>query len=305
MVNAENYSKIVGAFSTMGAAVVTNGTIDNKVTAEVGNSSINANGKVSVYVEDNHKADETIVAAAGSTGLAVGVNGKSTSVNSGLADIKADTLDKTVSAKDLVVTGSDKSSNENSTSDSDKLTGEYGDKHFINEKDVNKLLEGVQTYSQTTKGNITSTLTKRYTATGKKIAISLTENNNLGVTSGSDNAGIVGIGVGSNSVKTRCANVSKVVGSTFNANDIDITAASGKQSGSDYGIQAKVYNATVAPVGVSGDYSNVEMNGTGEILISNSKISAANKLNMSATDKGMSKSYVGYTGVFSYLHNNR
>ncbi|MBR0061780.1 MAG: hypothetical protein IJP68_09925, partial [Selenomonadaceae bacterium] len=327
-------------FASLGASVaVTTSTFDNKVTAEVDNSAINASGDVSINAEDNHKADETVVSAAGSTGLAVAVNRMSTSVNSGLADLNKDQLGKTVTAKDLLVkktdegSESDNASRENATADSDKLAGEFGDEHFINDKGVNKLLGGVHTDSQDTKNNLNTTLTKRYTATlnagnslkngvfanvtngstitatGKKISIGSTENNDLGVTSGSGSAGPVGIGVGSNSIKTRRANVSKVVGSTLNAKDIEITTTNG-QTGND-GIQAKVYNATVTAIGASVGYSNIETNGTGEILISGSNINAANNLDMTANDNAKSKSYVldaglklaGYTGVFAYNTN--
>ena len=321
-------------FASLGAAVaITNATFDNKVSAEVDKSTINANGDVSVNAEDNHKANETVVSAAGSTGLAVAVNRMSTSVNSGLADLNKDALGKSVSAKDLLVTDSDNASRKNATADSDKLAGEFGDEHFINDKGVNKLLGGVHTDSQDTKNNLNKTLTNRYTATvnynnklekgvfalvsngssitasGKKISIGSTENNDLSITSGSGSAGIVGIGVGSNSIKTRRANASNVVGSTLNAKDIEITTTNG-QTGDD-GIQAKVYNATVTAVGASVGYSNIETNGTGEILISGSNINAANNLDVSATDKAKSKSYVldaglklvGYTGVFAYNTN--
>ena len=321
-------------FASLGASVaITNGTFDNKVTADVDNSTITAAGDVNINARDDHKSDETVVSAAMSTGLAVSVNRMSTSINSGLANLKGNQLGKTLSSDDLVMS-TDNASKSNADSDSDKLNGEYGsESRFLDEDTINDLLGGVHTNSDTTKKNITDTLTKRYTATvnynnalkngvfanvqnnstidaGKnKISIGSTENNDLSIVSGSGNAGIIGIGVGSTSIEVRRANTANVIGSTLNAKNVDISTTNG-QTGSD-GIYSKMYNATIAPIGVSVGYNNVETNGSGEILISDSKITAAENLNATAIDNSRSKSYIldaglkvyGYTGVFAYNTN--
>ena len=195
-------------FASLGAAVaVTNATFDNKVTAEVDSSTINAAGDVNINARDDHKSDETVVSAALSTGLSVSVNRMSTSVNSGLADLKKDALGKTLSAGDLVM-NTDNASKSNANSDSDKLNAEYGDEHFLNDDALNELLGGVHTDSKTTKDNINAALKKRHTATvnynnslkngvfanvtnsstidagTNKISIGSTENNDLSITSG-------------------------------------------------------------------------------------------------------------------------
>ena len=320
--------------AAMGAAVsVTNGTFDNKVTAEVDNSTITAAGDVNINARDDHISNKTVVSAALSTGLAVSVNRMSTSINSGLADLKANQLGKTLSSGDLVMT-TDNASRENANSDSDKLTGEFGSEtRFLNEGFIDTLLNGVRANSSATKQNITDTLKKRYTATvnynnslgagvfanvannssidagENKISIGSTENNDLSITSGSGSGGIVGVGVGSTSIKVHRANTANVVGSTLNAKNIDISTTNG-QTGSD-GINSKMYNATLTGVGASVGYNNVETNGTGEILISDSKITAGENLNAKAIDNSKSRTYildaglkgVGYTGVFAYNTN--
>ena len=321
-------------FASLGAAVaVTNGTFDNKVTAEVDKSTIKAAGDVNIQARDDHKSSETVVSAALSTGLAVSVNRMSTSINNGLADLKAEQLGKPLSRNDLVMT-TDNASKENANGDSDKLTGEFGDeKRFLNEKTINSLLGGVRANSAETKKNIKETLTKRYTATvnynnslkkgvfanvqnnstieagDNKISIGSTENNDLAITSGSGNAGPIGVGVGSTSIKVRRANTANVIGSSLKAKNIDISTTNG-QTGSD-GINSRMYNASISVVGVSVGYNNVETNGTGEILISNSKITAGENLNAKAVDNSKSRSYIldaglkgaGYTGVFAYNTN--
>ncbi len=321
-------------FASMGAAVaVTNATFDNKVTADVDKSTINAAGDVNINAQDDHKSDETVVSAAASTGLAVSVNRMSTSINSGLANLKENQLGKTLSADDLVMS-TDNASKDNANSDSDKLNGEFAsEERFINDDSINDLLGGIHTNSATTKQNISDALTKRYKATvnynnslkngvfanvqndsninagSNNISIGSTENNDLSITSGSGNAGIIGIGVGSTTIETRRANTTNVIGSTLTAKNIELTTTNG-QTGSD-GIYSKMYNATVASYGVSVGYNNVETNGTGEILISKSNITAAENLNAKAIDNSKSKSYildagfkgVGYTGVFAYNTN--
>ena len=321
-------------FASLGAAVaVTNGTFDNKVTAEVDKSTIKAGGDVNIKARDDHKSKETVVSAALSTGLAVSVNRMSTSINNGLADLKAEQLGKPLSRNDLVMK-TDNASKENANGDSDKLTGEFGDeKRFLNENTINSLLGGVRANSAETKKNIKETLTKRYTAMvnynnslkkgvfanvqnnstieagDNKISIGSTENNDLAITSGSGNAGPIGIGVGSTSIKVRRANTANVIGSSLKAKNIDISTTNG-QTGSD-GINSRMYNASIAVVGVSVGYNNVETNGTGEILISNSKITAGENLNAKAVDNSKSRSYIldaglkgaGYTGVFAYNTN--
>ncbi|MBR0060753.1 MAG: hypothetical protein IJP68_04650, partial [Selenomonadaceae bacterium] len=288
--------------ASLGAAVsVTNGTFDNDVKAVVDNSMIKAAGDVNINARDDHKSDETVVSAALSTGLAVSVNRMSTSINSGLGDLKSEQLGKALSKGDLVMK-TDNASKENANSDSDKLTGEYGtENRFLNEENVDSLLGGVRANSKETKANIDATLKKRYTATvnynnslkkgvfanvangstidagDNKISIGSTENNDLSITSGSGTGGPVGIGVGSTSIKARRANTANVIGSELNAKNIEITTTNG-QTGSD-GINSKMYNATLTAIGASVGYNNVETNGTGEILISNSKITAADYLN--------------------------
>ena len=329
---AMNLSKTF--FASMGAAVaVTNATFDNKVTAQVDNSTITAAGDVNINARDDHKSDETVVAAALSSGVAVDVNRMSTSINSGLANLQKDDLGKPVSAKDLM--DIENPSKENASSASDKLTREYGSEtRFINEDTINSLLGGVHTNSSTTKKNLNETLTKRYTATvnynnslkngvfasvtngstidagTNNISINSTENNDLSITSGGGNAALIaGIGVGSTSIEARRANTANVTGSKLKAKNIDISTTNG-QTGSD-GILSKMYNATLSPVGVSVGYNNVETNGTSEILISNANITATGSLNATATDNSKSKSYildagikqVGYTGVFAYNTN--
>ena len=321
-------------FASMGAAVaVTNATFDNKVTADVDKSTINAAGDVNINARDDHKSDETVVSAAASTGLAVSVNRMSTSINSGLANLKESQLGKTLSAEDLVM-NTDNASEDNASSDSDKLNGEFGSEtRFINEDAVDDLLGGVHANSASTKQNISETIKKRYAATvnynnslgngvfanvtngsnidagTNNISIASTENNDLAITSGSGNAGIVGIGVGSTTIQTRRANTSNVIGSTLNAKNINISTTNG-QTGSS-GIYSKMYNATITAVGASVGYNNIETNGTGEILISGSTLTAADNLNAAAIDNSKSKSYIldaglkiyGYTGVFAYNTN--
>ena len=320
--------------AAMGAAVaVTNGTFDNVVTADVDNSTINAAGDVNVQARDDHKSEKTVVSAALSTGLAVSVNRMSTSVNNGLANLKEDQLGNTLSAGDLVM-NTDNASKENSDSDIAKLIGEYGsEKRFLDENTITTLIGGIHANSTAAKENISSTLKERYTATvnynnslkkgvfanvqnnstinagENKISIGSTENNDLAVTSGSGSGGIIGVGVGSTSIKANRANTANVIGSTLNAKNIDITTTNG-QTGSD-GINSRMYNATLTGIGASVGYNNVETNGTGEILISNSKITATENINAKATDNSKSRSYildaglkgVGYTGVFAYNTN--
>ncbi|MBR4152558.1 MAG: hypothetical protein IKT98_06315 [Selenomonadaceae bacterium] len=142
-----------------------------------------------------------------------------------------------------------------------------------------------------------------------KISIGSTENNDLSITSGGGTGGIIGLGVGSTSIKARRANTANVIGSELKVKNIDISTTNG-QTGSD-GIKSKMYNATLTALGASVGYNNVETNGTGEILISNSKITATDNLNAKATDNSKSESYildaglkvVGYTGVFAYNTN--
>ena len=72
-----------------------------------------------------------------------------------------------------------------------------------------------------------------------------------------------------------------------------------------------MYNSTLTGTGASVGYNNVETNGTGEILISDAKITAGENLNAKAIDNSRSRSYildaglkiVGYTGVFAYNTN--
>ena len=316
------------------AVSVTNGTFDNKVTADVDNSTINAAGDVNINARDDHISNKTVVSAALSTGLAVSVNRMSTSINNGLANLQADQLGKSLSSGDLVM-NTDNASKSNSDSDTDKLTGEFGsEKRFLNENTINDLIGGIHANSSAAKENISSILKERHTATvnynnslGKgvfanvtnssnidagenKISIGSTENNDLSITSGTGTGGIIGIGVGSTSIKANRANTANVIGSTLNAKNIDISTTNG-QTGSD-GINSKMYNATLTGIGASVGYNNVETNGTGEILISNSKITAAENINATATDNSKSRSYildaglkvVGYTGVFAYNTNN-
>ena len=321
-------------FASLGAAVaVTNATFDNKVTADVDSSTINASGDVNINARDDHKSDETVVSAAISTGVSAAVNRMSTSVNSGLSNLTKDDLGQTFTAKDLTMK-TDNASKENADSDSDKLIREYGDEHFLNTGAIDNLLSGVHTNSKETKDNIKNTVKASYTATvnynnslkngvfanvanestidagDNKISIGSTENNDLSITSGSGSAGVIaGIGVGSTSIKARRANTANVIGSELKAKNIDIFTTNG-QTGSN-GIYSKMYNATLSPIGVSVGYNNVETNGTGEINIANAKITATENINATATDNSKSKSYIldagikqlGYTGVFAYNTN--
>ena len=316
------------------ATAVTNATFDNKVTAEVDNSTINASGDVNVKSRDDHKADETVVSAALSTGLAVSVNRMAISINSGLADLKANQLGKALGSNDLVM-NTNNASKANSDSDSSKLTGEFGDeKRFLNSSSINDLLNGVHADSTATKNDIKTILNNRIGATvnynntlksgvyanvtnnsnitaNNKISIDSTENNNLSVTSGGGTGGIIGVGVGSTSIKNRRANISNVTSSTLTAKNIDINTTNGQVGNPDYGIKSRMYNATLTGIGASVGYNNVDTNGTGEILISNSNITATDNINANATDNATSKTYIldagfkgaGYTGVFAY--NNR
>ncbi len=326
---ALNISKAFVA--AMGAAVaVTNATFDNVVTADVDSSTITATN-VNINARDDHKANETVVSAALSTGLAVSVNRMSTSINNGLANLNENQLGNALSSGDLTMTPSNASKN-NADSDGDKLTGEYGaESRYLNEEAVNSLLSGVRAPKSSTQ-DISDIIRKRYKATvnynnslkkgvfanvqngstitaTNDISINSTENNELSITSGSGNAGIFGIGVGSTSIKAKRANTSNVIGSSLKARNVEITTSNG-QTGSD-GINSKMYNATLTAIGASVGYNNVETNGTGEILISNSKITATNNINAKALDNSKSRSYVldagfkglGYTGVFTYNTN--
>ena len=138
-VNAKNTSDItaeggVAALSlnlsksfllSLGASIsVTNITFDNKVTADVDNSTINAEGDVNIQARDDHKSDETVVSAAVSSGAAVAINRMSTSVNSGLADLKSDDMGKTLSIGDLAMSTYNASKG-NADEDIDKINAEY------------------------------------------------------------------------------------------------------------------------------------------------------------------------------------
>ena len=96
-----------------------------------------------------------------------------------------------LSSGDLVMT-TDNASKENAYSDSDKLTGEFGDeKRFLSEDNINTLLGGINANSENTKKSINETLTKRYSAT-------VNYNNSLGA------------GVGTNSGVTTTINTSEL-----------------------------------------------------------------------------------------------
>lgn len=99
-INVDLYSFLASLGS---ATAITNATFDNKVTADVDSSTINAAGDVNINARDDDKSKETVVAAAASTGLGVSVNRMSTSINSGLGNLEANQLGKTVSSSDLVM----------------------------------------------------------------------------------------------------------------------------------------------------------------------------------------------------------
>ena len=177
-VNAKNQSEVkadggVAAVSinisqaflaSLGASVaVTNATFDNKISAEIDGSTIEA-GNVTVKAEDNHKTDETVVSAVLSTGLGAGVNRMSVTTNSGLANLEENRLGKAVGSNDLVMKP-ENASKSNSDSDVEKLTAEFGDEErFLNKNSIANLLSGVKSDSSA-RADITGILTKRDKAT--------------------------------------------------------------------------------------------------------------------------------------------
>ncbi|MBR0060352.1 MAG: hypothetical protein IJP68_02630, partial [Selenomonadaceae bacterium] len=152
-------------FAALGTSVaVTNATFDNKVTAEVNKSTIDAAGDVNINARDDHKSDETVVSAAASTGIGVAVNRMSTSVNSGLTNLKAEDLGKTLTAGSLV-TRANNATPGSSLIDLKQLNGEFGaEDRFIKKETIDKFFTGIHTNSEETKNNIENTLNTRHDA---------------------------------------------------------------------------------------------------------------------------------------------